>query len=171
MNRFLPLWIGLLVLIADVATKYLTHHYLPLIGISTFLYPYGGIAVFQDFFGIDFSINHHINTGAAWGLFKQYQLPLLYLRMGLLFFLIVFATRFNKNSKWDIPFALIIAGAIGNILDYFLYGHVIDMIHFVLWGYDFPVFNLADSAIFLGIFSLFFLSKADSSNGTRCNKI
>ena len=33
-----------------------------------------------------------------------------------------------------------------------------DMLHFVLWGYDFPVFNVADSAIFLGICALFIMS-------------
>jgi signal peptidase II len=53
---------------------------------------------------------------------------------------------------------LIIAGGIGNILDYFIYGHVVDMFHFILWGYSFPVFNVADASIFMGIVSLLWMS-------------
>ena len=45
---------------------------------------------------------------------------------------------------------LIAVGAIGNALDYCLYGHVIDFIHFTFWGRTFPIFNLADTYITLG---------------------
>ena len=47
---------------------------------------------------------------------------------------------------------LILAGAISNVIDTFVYGHVVDMIHFTFWGYDYAVFNLADSAVCLGVF-------------------
>jgi signal peptidase II len=53
---------------------------------------------------------------------------------------------------------LIATGAIGNILDYFIYGHVVDVFYFVFWGYSFPVFNVADSIIFCGIVVLFLQS-------------
>lgn len=157
-RRFLPFYIGLFILIFDYATKYFTHHYLPLMRLGWFWYPYGGIGVFKDFLGIEFSITHQINYGAAWGVLKNYQIPLLLFRMVLVAFMTVYAVAFNKHKSWEIPLAMIISGAIGNIVDYFLYGHVVDMFHFVLWGYDFPVFNVADAAIFLGITSLLILS-------------
>lgn len=114
-------------------------------------YPYGGIGIFKNFLGIEFSISHQINHGAAWGMLADFQIPLLYLRIALISFLFIYTIFFNTNPKRNIPFVLIIAGATGNVIDYFLYGHVVDMLHFVLWGYDFPVFNLADSAIFIGV--------------------
>lgn len=114
-------------------------------------YPYGGIPVFKDILGIEFSIVHHTNRGAAWGVLSEWQQPLLYLRIVLVIGLLLYVLFFNKRNEWEIPFALITAGAAGNVLDYFLYGHVIDMLHFNFWGYNYPVFNLADSAIFIGI--------------------
>lgn len=150
-KRLLPLYVAFIILALDAATKYWTHTHLPLMQRDTLWYPYGGIGVFKDFFGVEFSISHQINHGAAWGYFKQYQLPLLYVRIVLILALVGYALIFNKNSRLNIPFAMIIAGAVGNVIDYFMYGHVVDMIHFVLWGYDFPVFNIADSSIFLGI--------------------
>jgi signal peptidase II len=154
----LPLYFGIIVFIADYVTKFLTNAYLPLMRPNWLWYPYGGIGVFKNFFGIEFSISHQINRGAAWGALADYQLPLLYLRIILVLTLIIYALFFNKRHERTIPIALIITGAVGNILDYFIYGHVVDMLHFVLWGYDFPVFNLADTSIFIGISSLIVLS-------------
>jgi signal peptidase II len=152
------LWIGILVLLLDQLTKGLVYTYLPVIDSTLYWYPYGGIGVFHNFAGIEFSINHMTNTGAAWGVLGNYQLPLIILRIGLILGLCIYLFYYNQNSSWRLPLILIIAGALGNVIDFFMYGHVVDMLHFVLWGYDFPVFNLADSAISIGIFSLFFLS-------------
>lgn len=157
-KRLIPIYVGLLVFVVDFLSKLFTHTYLPLMKYGWLWYPYGGIGVFKDFFGIEFSLSHQINHGAAWGMFSNFQMPLLYLRIVLIFLLLLYAVFFNKHKNWNIPLALIIAGAASNVIDFFIYGHVIDMLHFVLWGYDFPVFNIADSAIFIGIASLLFLS-------------
>jgi len=61
---------------------------------------------------------------------------------------------FNEIKFRQVPLTMIIAGAVGNVVDSFVYGHVIDMVHFVFWGYSFPVFNVADSCIFLGVVSM-----------------
>lgn len=156
-SRTLPLLVAAFILLVDSLSKYLTHLYLPVMQRSSLWYPYGGIPVFKDFFGVQFSISHQINSGAAWGMLAAYQLPLLYFRLALIALLILYALFYNKRPELKIPLAMIIAGAMGNVLDYYLYGHVVDMLHFVLWGYDFPVFNVADSSIFLGIASMFFL--------------
>jgi signal peptidase II len=148
----------MLVFFTDYITKYLTHAFLPLVRSHWHSYPYGGIGIFKNLLGIEFSLNHQINHGAAWGTLANYQLPLLYLRILLVTALIIYTLFINKHPERNIPIILIITGAIGNILDYFIYGHVVDMLHFVFWGYDFPVFNLADSAIFIGISSLIVLS-------------
>jgi len=157
-KRFVPLYVGLFVFLIDFASKYYTNEYLHVMRHFWSWYPYGGIGVFKDFMGIEFSISHQINHGAAWGMLADYQIPLLYLRIGLIISLVVYAIFINKNSTWNIPLTLIIAGATGNVIDYFIYGHVVDMFHFVFWGYDFPVFNIADSSIFIGIFLLIIFS-------------
>lgn len=150
--------LGVVILCLDQLSKWLVYHYLPLMDPSLYWYPYGGIGVFQSFAGIEFSITHMTNTGAAWGFLGNYQFPLIILRVGLIALLTTYLFHFNKHSSWQFPLILIIFGALGNVIDYFVYGHVVDMLHFVLWGYDFPVFNLADTSISVGIFSLFFLS-------------
>lgn len=156
------LWVGVFILFIDQLTKAFVYHYLPVIDSSLYWYPYGGIGVFQNFAGIEFSINHMTNTGAAWGILGNYQLSLIILRIGLILGICVYLFYFNRHSSWQLPLVLIIAGALGNVLDFFIYGHVVDMLHFVLWGYDFPIFNLADTAISIGIASLFFLSCSES---------
>jgi len=159
MNQNLLLFLtGLLVLSADQFSKAIVNVYLPVINSSLYWYPYGGIGIFQNIAGIEFSINHWTNTGAAWGFFGEYQYFLIILRVFLIAGLSIFLAFFNRHPSWRFPLVLIIAGALGNVIDFFVYGHVVDMLHFVFWGYDFPVFNIADSAISIGIVSLFLLS-------------
>jgi len=157
-SYYLAIVIGLSVLFVDQLTKYLTYSYLHPIFSYPYYYPYGGIGVFKSFFGVEFSLNYMANPGAAWGVLGEYQVPLLFLRIALIFGLLFYFFKVQNHSLFQIPLTLIICGAIGNVLDYFLYGHVIDMFHFVLWGYDFPVFNVADSAITIGIGLMIFLS-------------
>ena len=156
-NLFLPLFVFL----ADFLSKYFVHYHIPMMNVYNRWYPYGGIGIFKNFLGIEFSISHTINKGAAWGLFAQFQDYLLISRIILILGLLFYLFFFNFNNRYRAPLSFITVGAIGNIIDYFLYGHVIDMLHFVLWGYDFPVFNVADSAIFIGIIWLIILSWKD----------
>jgi signal peptidase II len=162
-GSYLLLLVGIAVLLIDQLTKWYVYTSLPLIDSFHYLYPYGGIGVF-NFGGLEFSINYMTNTGAAWGVFGNYQLPLIILRIGLILSLFLYLCYFNRHSSWQLPLILIIAGATGNVLDFFIYGHVVDMLHFVFWGYDFPVFNVADSAISIGIASLFFLSWCENKS-------
>lgn len=154
--------VGLLILVMDGVSKYLTHTLIPLEG-ATFGYPYGGVGIFENILGVQFSLVHVINKGAAWGIFSNFQVPLLVLRLFLIMALIIFVLFYNKNREWQFPLILIITGALANVLDYFVYGHVIDMFYFVIGGYRFPAFNIADSAITLGIFWLVLLSFKESS--------
>ena len=133
------------VLILDIISKLLTVHYIS--------YPFGNIPIFQN--GIQFSFGHVHNTGGAWGVFNQHPNWLLALRC---IFVTGLITYLFLKRTYVIPLALIISGAIGNIIDFFAYGYVIDMIHFIFWGYDYPLFNIADIAIFVGMAWLIILS-------------
>ncbi len=149
--------LGMCLLFADFFTKAYIYHLLPIMDYKSY-YPYGGIGVFQDLFGVDFAIALAINRGAAWGVFADFQGLLLFVRMAVILGMILYLFFFNKDSKVEAPFVLIISGAIGNVIDFFLYGYVIDFLHFNFWGYHFPVFNVADSAITIGVSWLFLLA-------------
>lgn len=139
-----------IVMALDAFSKFWIQSNLPLMR-NELYYPYGGIGFFKDFHGIEFSLVHATNKGAAWGAFSEHSHLLLFFRIILISFLLYY--YFKQTSLFvQLPLALIISGAIGNVIDIFLYGHVIDMFHFIFFGYDYPVFNVADSAIFIGVF-------------------
>ena len=81
---------------------------------------------------------------------------------GLIFYYI---KSFKKNSKlYNIAFALMIAGALGNAVDRIFYWEalvgfdgVIDWISFTFGSYNFPVFNIADSSLVIGVILLLVL--------------
>jgi signal peptidase II len=132
-------------------TKQLTVRFLP--------FGMGHEVVVFHFFGIDCSLTHAINTGAAWGSFASMPHFLVCIRIILILGLIAYlALSTTLPACFRLPFILIASGALANVLDFFLYGHVIDMIHFVFWGYDYPVFNVADSAICIGTFSVLWMA-------------
>lgn len=168
-GRYFPLLIAVFVLVSDFISKQLTHEYLPLMRSYHLWYPYGGIGVFKDFFGIEFSLSHQINRGAAWGMLSDFQMPLLYARIALICILVAYVLWWNTHIEWRIPLVLVTSGALGNVIDYYLYGHVIDMFHFVLWGYDFPVFNIADNAIFVGIVWILATSFFEKKTNVKIN--
>ncbi len=139
-------------LLLDVATKAYVHSHVPFLGWGSSQYPYGGIGVFQGVCGgIDFSINHVLNRGAVWGVLSAYHTLLLAIRLVLIAALVGYLALWNQVSARRLPLSLVIVGALGNVLDFFLYGHVIDFLHLRFWGYSYPLFNVADSAIFCGV--------------------
>jgi signal peptidase II len=71
-----------------------------------------------------------------------------------------------SNKLLGIAYALVLAGALGNLYDRLAYGYVIDFLHVYYDTWHFPVFNIADSAICIGAFLLlidaFFEQKVNS---------
>lgn len=148
---FILLSVGIL----DQASKWAAQHYLRGMQWNPF-FPFGGKALFQDFQGIDAALVYHVNKGAAFGLFASHQEFLLGFRVALVLAIFIWLIFINKVEKYVFPVGLIVSGALSNILDYFFYGHVVDMFYFRFWGYDYPVFNVADSAICIGTALLIF---------------
>lgn len=88
------------------------------------------------------------NQGAAFGILKG-QVLLFVLIAVLAIIVISFALRNNYSRKpplYNLSLGLILAGALGNLIDRLFFGYVIDFLDFRIW----PVFNLADSAITIG---------------------
>jgi signal peptidase II len=135
----------------DIASKVGAIAYIPPMAKGG--YPFGGLGIF-DFLGVSFSLNTVVNTGAAYGLFPGYPGLLFALRTAIILGLMAYLLFFKKEKRSAFPLWLVVTGAVGNALDFILYGHVIDFFHFQFWGRSFPVFNFADSYITIGVFFL-----------------
>ncbi|MCM8789677.1 MAG: signal peptidase II [Candidatus Omnitrophica bacterium] len=87
------------------------------------------------------------NKGAAFGILKN-QLLLLITTSLIAIFLIFKDFKKNKRDRtYNISLSLILGGALGNLIDRVVFGYVIDFLDFRVW----PVFNVADSAITIGV--------------------
>jgi signal peptidase II len=92
---------------------------------------------------------HHIeNRGAAFGLFPQLQVVFLVVAAAVALYILFAGRRFGPGVFPQVLLGMVLGGAISNALDRFLQGYVVDFIDLQRW----PVFNVADMAIVLGIF-------------------
>ena len=148
-NIIIGFVISLFVLIADQFTKYLIASNYPQVQRNIF-------TIIKDFL----YISHTENTGAAWSLFEGQTFILIVIPVIVLIFAIVFLTWTNRMVL-TVPIAMAIGGGLGNLIDRIVRGKVVDFIDVYIFGYDFPVFNVADISlvcgmIFLAIYILFF---------------
>ena len=108
------------------------------------------IKVIKDFFYITY-IN---NYGAAWSLFSNKNTFLIIISIIFVIIIYRFMYVFDKNKRNSLAFGLIIGGIIGNLIDRWFFGYVRDFIDFKIFGYDYPVFNIADMAVVIGVILL-----------------
>jgi len=101
-----------------------------------------------------FSITKVYNTGASWSILSGYRFVLVIIAILMLALLVYYQTKFILNKRNIMALGLLYGGIIGNLIDRIAYGYVIDFLDFNIFGYDFPVFNVADICIVLGIFLL-----------------
>jgi|SRR3989344_4672423 len=86
------------------------------------------------------------NTGAAFGILKGFNIPLLIVSLVALIFCIYF---YVKEKKLRLSLIFLMAGIVGNSIDRIFLGHVRDFIDIGI--FNFPVFNLADSYNVIGV--------------------
>lgn len=142
--------IGVFFLLVDIASKSLVYHLLPPVSLFPF-FPYGGIPIWKGVLGTSFCLVHAKNLGAAWGLFDQVPNFLFGVRLFVWLALFFWIAFWNRDQRKVFPFTLVLFGALGNLLDKFFYGAVIDFFYFQFFGYSYPVFNVADSMIVVGV--------------------
>jgi signal peptidase II len=135
--------IAVLVVVLDRASKWLVAGAITL---------HDSVAVLPGFF----RLTHVQNSGAAFGLFaessSEWKVAILVLFSVLA--LAVVSALLWKNShsmtSTGVGLSLILGGAVGNLWDRLLSGHVVDFFDFYLGSYHWPAFNIADSAIVIG---------------------
>ena len=95
-----------------------------------------------------FRFTHVQNTGSAFGLFQGNNLPLLIVSLvGVAVLAYIYRTQERPGILMRASIALMLGGALGNLVDRIWQGHVTDFIDIGPW----PVFNLADSSIVVGL--------------------
>lgn len=111
------------------------------------------IIVIDDFF----YITHIRNPGVAFGMFSDLpdglRVPVLTFMAGIAMSLVIFYSLKLRRSEWlsQVSLHMIFAGAVGNQLDRFFHGSVTDFLLFRHGNWSFPAFNIADSAIVVGV--------------------
>jgi signal peptidase II len=97
-------------------------------------------------------ITSHRNRGAAWGIL-QGQMWLFYVITVIVIVAIVYYIQKEAKDKWllGVSLAFMLGGAIGNFIDRLFRKEVVDFIHTYIFNYNFPVFNIADSALVIGV--------------------
>ena len=103
-----------------------------------------------------FYITYVKNTGAAWSILSGKQLFLIIFSIIVIIMLVIYLFKKKEYNKFEIiGYSLLLAGAIGNLIDRIVYGYVIDYLNFYIFNYNFPIFNIADCCIVIGIMLLF----------------
>ena len=105
-------------------------------------------------------INYQTNTGSLWSLFSNLSEINTIFIIASITALVVLFLLWKKEQKYYVAFALVLAGIFGNFLDRIMYGFVVDWIDFHFW----PIFNIADSAIVIGVLFLLFITLKSNSS-------
>lgn len=140
------LFLTFIIIILDQYTKYL---------IKTNFELYEVKPIIKGFF----NLTYILNPGAAFGflatLNESYrQIFFVIITIIAIFIVIYLFVKENKFFLRKLSYSLILGGAFGNFIDRLFIGKVVDFLDFYVGNYHWPAFNVADSAISVGIFFL-----------------
>lgn len=126
-----------------------------------------------------FNLTYRVNTGAAWSMFTGNNAVLATVALGALVVLYLTRHHFSAHRiSGQIAFGLIFGGILGNLTDRLLPGRhaVVDFLHFYMARrgttdvFDFPAFNIADSAICTGVALIFLINWKEAPRPVTANK-
>lgn len=111
-----------------------------------------------------FYITSHRNRGAAFGILQNQQWLFISITIVVVLCLLIYMWKLRKKQPLTtFALSLILGGAFGNLIDRVRTGEVVDFFHFQYDVYQFPIFNVADSAIVVGVSILFFITLKNPS--------
>ena len=98
-------------------------------------------------------LTSHRNQGAAWGILQGKMIFFYVVTVLVVTMVVLWIKKLDvkKEKLLLIALSLILGGALGNLIDRVLYQQVTDFINVYIFGYDFPIFNIADSALCIGV--------------------
>lgn len=112
-----------------------------------------------------FYITNCHNEGAAFSLFSGNVLFLIFITLIVLFLIYRTINKANVNKIGILAYGLLLGGILGNLYDRIFYGYVIDYLDFVIFKFNFAIFNLADAAIVIGAILLIVFEGSDNDGG------
>lgn|SRR5690625_542759 len=106
------------------------------------------IPIIENFF----YITSHRNKGAAWGILQDQMLFFYIITVIVVIGIIYYMEKHLRDNKFmAFAFSLILGGAIGNFIDRLFRKEVVDFLDVYIFTYDYPVFNVADMALVIGV--------------------
>lgn len=106
------------------------------------------ITIIENFF----YLTSHRNSGAAWGILEGQMTFFYIITVIVVIGIIYYMQKFAKYDKLlAIGLSLILGGAIGNFIDRVFRQEVVDFADFIIFNYNFPIFNVADSSLTIGV--------------------
>jgi signal peptidase II len=103
-------------------------------------------------------LTHVENRGAGFGILQGQNTFLILVSLVAIIAIVLYSKKIMEEHHTTLFAALILGGAVGNLIDRLLYGHVTDFIYFTFW----PAFNIADTALTVGVLGLIWLSFRES---------
>jgi len=99
-----------------------------------------------------FNITYVQNRGAAWGMLSQHTSILAFVSLAMFLLMVIFRRKiFTDHPLQILSFGLLLGGIVGNLIDRFYYKFVTDFIMVYIYKYEWPTFNIADSAICVAV--------------------
>lgn len=115
-----------------------------------------------------FSIIYTNNTGAAFSILLGKRIFLIVVAVLIIGVLLYYIKRNKIEKKIDIiALSFVIGGSLGNLIDRIIRGYVIDFISIKIGNYNFPIFNVADILIVIGVFLLLLSSRRRQSDDNK----
>ena len=133
--------IGIIVLLIDIISKRL---------VINFLIENESFKIIDNFF----SLTYVKNTGVAFSMIEGYVWLIIIATIIILFMLFKYIKEGISNNCELVSYGFIIGGAVGNLVDRIFYGYVVDFFDFNIFGYQAPIFNIADIFIVVGVLML-----------------
>ena len=161
MRRYLSMWriyvIAFIAIVLDQLTKWLVVQHMEQ-GES--------IPIIENFF----YLTSHRNTGAAWGILAGQMTFFYIITVIVIGFIVYYIHKYAKDSKWlGFSLALVLGGAIGNFIDRLFRKEVVDFFDFYIFNYNYPIFNIADSCLVIGVIMLMILTIKEDRKQKRMN--
>ncbi len=130
---------------------------------SMFLTLNASKVLIKNFFNL--SLCH--NYGVAFGMLGDHRVLIFLFTAIAIAIIIKFMYSFKTSLLNNVAFGLLVGGLVGNLLDRLVFGYVRDFFDFIIFNYDFPVFNVADICIVIGVFLLCIaVLKGEEKNGS-----
>lgn len=149
--------ITIIILIVDICSKMIVTKY---IGFGE------SIKVIDKFI----YLTHVRNTGVAWSMFDNNKYFVLIVSVIIIVGFMEYIYRNKpKNKSEKIAYGFILGGALGNFINRLVNGYVTDFIDIKLFNYDYPIFNLADTFIVVGVI-IFIIYTWRCNNGNKSTR-